>query len=72
MSFKIYSGMKVSTGSKYYIFQHGSNYNTFLSSEYYIEKNTANKFFFWGDFNDGNNIPFYNFKLTKTKNFQKK
>lgn len=71
--FKIYSGINVNKGSQYYVFQHGSNYNTFISSDYYIEKRTASKFFCWGNFNDKNNIPFYNFHAkVKKKSSSKK
>ena len=72
--FKIWTAFKVSKGSKYFIFQHGSLHSNYILKEMGNEYNTCDKFFYWGKkFNNKKGISAFNFKLTgKKENFEKK
>ena len=46
--FKIWAALKVMTGTKYYIGQHGNHYGTYRYTSPSVEEETADKFITWG------------------------
>ena len=50
--FKLWTGIRVENGVKYYIGQHGNNYFTKKHSFTRVEEETSDKFFTWGWNND--------------------
>ena len=72
--FKIWAAFKISEGSKYFIFQHGSLNSNSTLKEMTNEYVVCDKFFYWGKkFNNKKGIEAFNFKLfNKKTNFRKK
>lgn len=66
--FKLWTAIKVESGSKYYIGQHGNNYFTTKNLFPRVEEKTSDKFFTWGWTNGlSKYIPTFNFKIAGKK-----
>lgn len=62
--FKAWVGEKTEHGIPYFVGQHGANYGTFFSSDYWTEITTADRFLTWGWANDSaKDLPAFVFNI---------
>lgn len=68
--FKVWTGLKVETGTPYYVGQHGNNYGTLMGFHKWPELMTSDKFFTWGWSYETKHVPAFIFKSIRQKKEQ--